>query len=54
MLDARFKEQYTSVSGRFLPRLTPNMHGRRRDPVIGQTKLYDTSSSPTIRNHPNF
>jgi hypothetical protein len=45
---------YISVFGRFLPSLTPNMHGRRCDPVIRQAKLYDTPSSPAIRNHANF
>ena len=43
-----------SVSGGFLPSLMPNMHGRRCDAVIGQTKLYYTPSSPTIRNHSNL
>lgn len=43
-----------SVSGWFLPGLTPNVHRRSCDPVIRQTKLYDSPSSPTIRNYPNL
>lgn len=43
-----------SVSLRFVPGLTTNMHGRRCDPVIWQTKLYDTPSDTAVRNHPDL